>query len=154
MTEILDTDAAHAAIGGFVARCSLLDYRCSQFIARWFCAGQKQKFLSYTLQGMAFAAKRQVIEERLTNWHGNPDALRGALAEMAPVFERRELVTKGILSRRSSGKLCIKSFAGTRFLTGEGEIDIIDVGELAAWSERASELSERLIKLASELSSD
>lgn len=29
---------AHAAIGGFMARCSLLDYRVSQFVARWFCA--------------------------------------------------------------------------------------------------------------------
>ena len=47
--------AAHTAIGGLIARCSLLDYRVSQFIARWFCAHEKQKFLSYTLRAMPFA---------------------------------------------------------------------------------------------------
>lgn len=139
--------AAHAAIGGLIARCSLLDYRVSQFIARWFCAHEKQKFLSYTLRAMPFAEKRQVIEERLTGWHKEPAALRSAMADIAAVFERRNLVASGVLSRRSSGDLCIKSFSGARIISEDGAIDIIDIANLAQWSERASELSERLIAL-------
>jgi hypothetical protein len=140
--------AAHAEIGGFIARCSLLDYRVSQFVARWFCAHEKQKFLSYTLRAMPFAEKRQVIDERLTNWHKDPAALRAATAEIAAVLERRNLVASGVLSRRSSGALCIKSFSAARIISEADAIDIIDIGQLAGWSEQASELSERLIALA------
>jgi hypothetical protein len=139
--------AAHALIGGFIARCSLLDYRASQFMARWFCAHEKQKFLSYTLKAMPFAEKREVIDERLSQWHQDPDALRAAMAEIAALFERRDLVASGVLSRRSSGALCIKSFSGARFISDEGAIDIIDVAELATLSEHASELADRLIAL-------
>lgn len=142
---------AHAAIGGFIARCSLLDYRISQFVARWFCTQEKQKFLSYTLKAMPFAEKRQVIEERLSNWHGDPDALRQAMAGAASIFERRNLVASGVLSRRSSGALCIKSFSGARFLSDPGAIDIIDISQLQGLSERATELSEQLIALGLKL---
>lgn len=149
--EIHEADAemrdAHAAIGGFIARCSLLDYRVSQFMARWFCAQQKQKFLSYTLKAMPFAEKRQVIEERLTNWHKEPEALRVAMTEIAAVLERRNLVASGVLSRRPSGALCIKSFSGARFISDEGAIDIIAIEDLAALSEKASELAERMVAL-------
>lgn len=147
--EIHEADAemraAHTAIGGFIARCSLLDYRVSQFVARWFCTQEKQKFLSYTLKAMPFAEKRQVIEERLVNWHNDAQALRDAMAEISAVLERRNLVANGVLSRRSSGALCIKSFSAARFISEEGAIDIIEIAELPIWSERASELSERLI---------
>jgi hypothetical protein len=150
--DIQEADAemrnAHAEIGGFIARCSLLDYRVSQFIARWFCKQDKQKFLSYTLKAMPFAEKRQVIEERLTNWHKDPIALRGAMAEIAAVLERRNLVASGVLSRRSSGALCIKSFSGARIISDAGAIDIIDIAELPKWSEHARELSERIVGLA------
>jgi hypothetical protein len=150
--DIHEADAemrnAHAAIGGFIARCSLLDYRVSQFIARWFCKQDKQKFLSYTLKAMPFAEKRQVIEERLTNWHKDPATLRGAMAEIAAVLERRNLVANGVLSRRSSGALCIKSFSGARIISDAGAIDIIDISELTIWSEQARELSERIVGLA------
>jgi hypothetical protein len=139
--------AAHAAIGGLIARCALLDYRVSQFMARWFCTHEKQKFLSYTLKAMLFAEKRQVIEERLSGWHSDPAALRAAMAEIAAVLERRNLVASGVLSRRSSGALCVKSFSGARFLSDEGAIDIIAIAELPAWSEKASELAERIIAL-------
>lgn len=149
--EVQQADAqmqvAHTAIGGFIARCSLLDYRVSQFMARWFCSADKQKFLSYTLRAMPFAEKRQVIEERLTRWHKDPESLRAAMAEVAAVLERRNLVANGVLSRRSSGELCIKSFSGARFISDDGAIDIIAVSELVALSEKASELSERLIAL-------
>jgi hypothetical protein len=138
---------AHAAIGGYIARCSLLDYRVSQFMARWFCAHEKQRFLSYTLKAMPFAEKRQVIEERLTNWHNDPAALRAAMAEIASVLERRNLVASGVLSRRSSGALCIKSFSGARIISEAGTIDIIAIAELADWSEKASELAERMVAL-------
>jgi hypothetical protein len=149
--DITEADAemrtAHTAIGGFIARCSLLDYRVSQFIARWFCAHEKQKFLSYTLRAMPFAEKRQVIEERLTGWHKDPAALRTTMAEIAAVLERRNLVASGVLSRRSSGALCIKSFSGARFISEQDAIDIIDLADLTKWSESASELSERMIAL-------
>ena len=143
--------AAHAAIGGFIVRCSLLDYRVSQFMARWFCAHEKQKFLSYTLNAMPFAEKRQVIQERLAKWHKDPAALHTAMAEIAAALERRDLVASGVLSRRASGALCIKSFSGARFISDDGAIDIIDIASLDAWSERASELSERLMTLSRDL---
>jgi hypothetical protein len=150
--DIHEADAemrnAHAEIGGFIARCSLLDYRLSQFIARWFCGQDKQKFLSYTLKAMPFPEKRQVIEERLINWHKDPAALREAMGEIAAVLERRTLVASGVLSRRSSGALCIKSFSGARIISDSGAIDIIDISELAHWSEHARELSERIVGLA------
>jgi hypothetical protein len=142
---------AHAEIGGFIARCSLLDYRVSQFIARWFCGQDKQKFLSYTLKAMPFLEKRQVIEERLTSWHKDPTALRCAMTKISAVLERRTLVASGVLSRRSSGALCIKSFSGARIISDAGAIDIIDIAELPKWSEHARELSERIIALALEL---
>ena len=149
--EIHEADAemraAHAAIGGFIARCSLLDYRVSQFLARWFCTQEKQKFLSYTLKAMSFIEKRQVIEERLVNWHNDAEALRSTMSEISTVLERRNLVANGVLSRRSSGALCIKSFSGARFISEVGAIDIIEISELPVWSERASELAERLIGL-------
>jgi hypothetical protein len=149
--EIAEADAsmrdAHAAIGGFIVRCSLLDYRIAQFIARWFCAQQKQKFLSYTLKAMPFAEKRQIIEERLSEWHADPAALRDTMREVSAVLERRNLVATGVLSRRSSGALCIKSFSGARLISDDGAIDIINVSDLATWSERASELAERLVAL-------
>lgn len=139
---------AHEAIGGFVARCSLLDYRVSQFIARWFASQNKQKFLSYTLKAMPFTEKRQVIDERLTAWHQDPDGLRSAMAEIAAVFERRTLVATGVLSRRSSGTLCIKSFSGARIISDADAVDIVDVADLAGWSEKANELAERLLALS------
>lgn len=142
-----EMNAAHSSIGGFIARCSLLDYRVSQFMARWFCARDKQKFLSYTLKAMSFATKRQVVEERLANWHGEPEALRAAMAEAAAVLERRDLVASGVLSRRASGALCIKSFSGARFISEAGAIDILDIADLDTWSERASELTERVVAL-------
>jgi hypothetical protein len=50
-------------------------------------------------------------------------------------------------TRRSSGALCIKSFSGMRFLSDDGAVDIIDIDDLPSWSEKATELSERLIAL-------
>jgi hypothetical protein len=138
---------AHRSVGGFIARCSLLDYRVSQFVARWFCSHEKQKFLSYTLKAMPFAEKRQIIEERLTRWHRDPEALRAAMREIAAVLERRNLVASGVLSRRTSGALCIKSFSGARFISEPGAIDIINIDDLVAWSEKASELAERMVAL-------
>lgn len=142
---------AHAAMGGFIARCSLLDYRISQFMARWFCTQEKQKFLSYTLKAMPFAEKRQVVEERLSNWHPRPDELANVMNTISSILERRDLVANGVLSRRSSGALCVKSFSGARFITDEGAIDIIDITDLADWSERATEMCEQMIVLGSEL---
>lgn len=143
--DIHESDAtmreAHAAIGGFIARCSLLDYRVSQFMARWFCAHEKQKFLSYTLKAMPFAEKRQVIEERLSKWHDDPAALRTTMAQIAAVLECRNLVASGVLSRRSSGALCVKSFSAARFLLKDGAIDVLDMAEVDESSERATELA-------------
>jgi hypothetical protein len=146
-----EMQAAHTAIGGFIARCSLLDYRVSQFVARWFCSQDRQKFLSYTLKAMPFAEKRQIIEERLIAWHMDPDALRQAMSEIAAVLERRNLVATGVLSKRSSGNLCIKSFSGARIISEPGVIDIIDISDLKKWSERARELGERLGALGANL---
>lgn len=152
-TLVRDTEQAHAIIGGFLARCSALDFRTGQLIARWFCSGDKQKYLSYVLHSMEFDQKRQVVEERLINYHRAPHELRKAVKEAAPIMERRNLITKGLLSTRPGGRYCIKSFSGARFLTGPGEEDIIDVDTLPAWSQRATELADRLVKLGDQLTS-
>lgn len=143
-SEIQD---AHAALGGFVARCSLLEYRISQFMARWFCAGEKQKYLAYTFKAMPLSEKRQVIEERLTGWHDEPEKLRQTMAEISDLFERRNLAVNGVLSRRSSGEMCIKSFSGARYISAKGGIDILNITELEGLSEHASELADRMIAL-------
>lgn len=146
-----EMDSAHARIGGFIVRCSLLDYRVSQFVSRWFCAHDKQKFLSYTLNAMPFSEKRQVIEERLVNWHQDPEALRIAAADIAAVLERRALVANGVLSRNSSGALCIKSFSAAKIISEPNAIDIFAIADLEGWSEKASEITERLITLGNGL---
>jgi hypothetical protein len=138
-------EQAHAAIGGFLVRCSALEFRIGQFIARWFCSNEKQKFLSYVLHSMPFAQKRQVVEERLTAFHPDPEALRSVMEEAASVFERRDLVASGLLSRLRGGDYCIKSFSGARFLSEAGGRDILPIASLAEWSERATRLSDQLV---------
>ncbi len=103
---------------------------------------------------MQFAEKRQIAEERLTAWHADPEALRQAMAEIAAVLERRNLVATGVLAKRSSGDLCIKSFSGARSTSEVGAIDIIDISNLAEWSERARELSEHIGTLGAGLDKD
>ena len=56
-----------------------------------------------------------------------------------------------MVSRRSLGALCIKSFSGARFISHEGAIDIVNIADLAGWSEKASELAERMVALGLEL---
>lgn len=147
-----EVQAAHALIGGFIVRCSALEYRASQMIARWFCNGQKQKYLSYVLHGMSFPQMRQIIEERLTSYHPNPDAIRGAMAEIQPIIERRDLVASGLLSKAYDGSgYLVKSHSGLRYISGADEQDIIAVESLEHWSQQATRLAERLVRLGDEL---
>ena len=147
-----EVTTAHELIGGFIVRCSLLEYRASQLVARWFCAGQKQKYLSYVLHGMSFRQSRQIIEERLTAYHPDPQALRGIMAEIQPLIERRDLVASGLLAKRRDGAgFCVKSHSGLRFLTAAGEEDIVDVGSLAKWSQKATNIADRLVRLGEQL---
>lgn len=143
--EALKVEQAHAAIGGFLVRCSALDFRAGQLIARWFCSDEKQKFLSYVLHSMDFPHKRQVIEERLTNYHSNPEALRQTVEEIATVFERRDLVASGLLSKMRGGEYCIKSFSSARFLSEAAGRDILPVAALPELSEHATRLTEQLV---------
>ena len=71
-----EIEKAHALIGGFIVRCSALEFRASQLIARWFCADTKGKYLSYVLHGMSFTQMQQIIEERLSAYHPEPLATR------------------------------------------------------------------------------
>lgn len=143
--EALRVEQAHAAIGGFLVRCSALDFRVGQLIARWFCSEDKQKYLSYVLHSMAFPQKRQVIEDRLTSYHPEPEALRHTMGEIAGVFERRELVASGLLSKLRGGEYCIKSFSGARFLSEAAGRDILPISALPELSERATRLTEQLV---------
>jgi hypothetical protein len=150
-TTSASTHTAHEYVGAFLVHCSLLEYRASQFVARWFCSEQKQKFLGYTLHGMRLAELRQIIEERLTPYHGTPGEVRETMAEIARVIERRDLVAKGLLTKDVDGDFCIKSFCGLRFLSGPGEIDIIKVSALPEWTDRAKTLAERVVALGQDL---
>lgn len=146
-----EVKSAHSTIGGFIARCSALDYRTGQLIARWFCTGDKQRYLSYVLHSMPFEQKRQIVEERLTRYHASPSDVRAAMKEVAAVIARRDLVASGLLSRFPGGGYCIKSFSGARFLDEPGEEDIIGIEALPEWSERATRLSEQLIAIGDQL---
>lgn len=146
-----EVQSAHSTVGGFIARCSALDYRTGQLIARWFCTGDKQKYLSYVLHSMPFEQKRQIVEERLTRYHPAPEDVRATMTEVAAVIARRDLVASGLLSRFPGGGYCIKSFSGARFLDDPGEEDIIAIDALPEWSERATRLAERLIGIGDQL---
>ena len=143
--EAAKVEEAHAAIGGFLARCPALDFRVAQLIARWFCSGDKQNYLSYVLHGMPFPRKREVVEERLTTYHPNAEALRATLSEIGALFERRDLAATGLLSKLRGGDYCIKSFSGARFLSDAGGKDILPVSTLPELSERATRLAEQIV---------
>ncbi len=147
-----EIEKAHALIGGFIVRCSALEFRASQLIARWFCADTKGKYLSYVLHGMSFTQMQQIIEERLSAYHPEPQTLRDIMAEIRPIIERRDLVASGLLHKAYDGSgYRIKSHSGLRFLTGPGEEDVLVVDSLFEWSQRATRLAERLVRLGDQL---
>lgn len=139
---------AHEAIGYFIVHCSLMDYRAGQLIARWFCSGDNLKYLSYVLHGMSFRDKKLILAERISGYLPIKSELLKVIDEADLIMQRRELVTRGLLSRSREGAYCIKSFSATRFLQGEGEEDILLLSELQGWSDRAKVAGEKLVELA------
>lgn len=139
-------EEAQELVGHFIVHCSLLDYRAGQLIARWFLSDDKLKYLSYVLHPMAFEEKKNVIVERLAEYHTRPHELRAVTEEAGLVMQRRRLVGRGLLST-VEGRFCIKSFSASRFLTMAGEDDIIMIDELPEWSARARLAGERLVEL-------
>lgn len=139
---------AQEIIGHFVVHCSLMDYRAGQFIARWFLDGDKLKYLSYVLHAMDFEEKRNLIAERMIEYFPNQDELRSLAREAELIMQRRNLVTRGLLSA-IDGEFCIKSFSASRFLSASEGDDIIFVARLPDWSARARAVADRFVELSS-----
>ena len=147
-----DPAVAHAIIGAFMVHCSLLEYRVSQLIARWFCTDDKQKYLSYVLHGMTFGQMKPIVVERLARYHPDPSEINAVMSAIEPIIERRNLVTSGLLTRpRGEVGYCVRSFSGGRILTAPDADDIILVNELPQWTQRAIELADSLIELGMQL---
>jgi hypothetical protein len=143
-------EVAHAIVGGFILRCSVLNYRAGQMIAHWFCSDEREKLLSYVTHSIDFAKKKDIVAERLTRYHPAAEELRAAIEEAAEVMRRRDLVASGLLSGPPEGPFFIKSFSAAKFLQGE-ERDVLPVDELPQWSARATALAEEIVRLTDRL---
>lgn len=150
-SELAALDDAHAMIGGFILRCSVLNYRAGQMIAHWFCRDERERQLSYVLHNLDFRQKRDVVIERLSRHHPAAEELMAAMDEAEKIMQRRDLAIHGLLSGPPNGPFLIKSFSAARFLRGEGETDILPVSELEAWSMKATAIAEELVRLADRL---
>jgi hypothetical protein len=144
-------EQAHAVVGGFVLRCSVLNYRVGQMVAHWFCTDEREKFLSYVAHAIDFQKKKDIVAERLTRYHPAADDLRAAMDEADEVMQRRDLVVHGLLSGPPDGPFVIKSFSAARFLRGDGQRDILPVDEIPAWSARALAVMEEIVRLTDRL---
>jgi len=146
--SVRNAEHAQEIIGHFVVHCSLMDYRASQFIARWFLEDDKLKYLSYVLHAMNFEEKRNIIAERMIDYFPNPDDLLSLTGEAELIMQRRNLVTRGLLSTMQ-GEFCIKSFSASKFLSAAEGDDVIMVKELPGWAARARAVAERLVEISS-----
>jgi len=146
--EVMTAEQAHEIIGGFLVRCSLMNYRSGQMIARWFSEDERFKPLGYVMHNLSFSHKKDVVALRLTTGHPEADAVRAVMEEADAIMQRRDLVANGLLSGGPKGSFSIKSHSAARFLMGSGEVDILPVSEIPAWSARAVAASEEIVRLA------
>jgi hypothetical protein len=149
--RVTSAEQAHAIVGGFILRCSVLNYRAGQMIAHWFCTDEREKFLSYVAHSIDFQKKKDIVAERLTTYHPAAADLKSVMEQAAEVMQRRDLVAAGLLSGPPEGPFFIKSFSAARFLRAEGQRDILPVAEIPAWSAKAVALSEDLVRLTDRL---
>jgi hypothetical protein len=146
---LVDTaESAHAVMGGFLARCSLMNYRAAQMIATWFSEDDRFKPLTYVMHDLPFANKRDVVALRLTADHPEADALRAVIEEADRIMQRRDLVAHGLLSSNGGGVFQIKSHSAGKFLRDTEAPDILAIDELRAWSARAVTACEEMLRLA------
>jgi hypothetical protein len=150
-SAVTSIDQAHAIIGGFILRCSVMNYRAGQMIAHWFCTDEREKQLSYVTHNMDFRLKRDIVIERLSRYHPAANELMQAMNEAELIMQRRDLAVQGLLSGPPHGPFYIKSFSAGRFLKGEGETDVLAVAEIPDWSNRVTALSEALVRLTDRL---
>lgn len=149
--HVASIDEAHAVIGGFILRCSLMNYRAGQMIAHWFCTDEREKQLSYVTHNIDFRMKRDIVIERLSRYHPAANELMAAMDTAERIMQRRDLAVHGLLSGPPRGPFFIKSFSAARFLRGENEKDVLPVVEIPQWSTRATAISEELVRLTDRL---
>jgi hypothetical protein len=144
---VSDLDHAYAVVGGFIARCSLMDYRAGQMIARWF-TGEAANFrqLGYVMHDLPFRQKRDVMTARLTAFHPEADALTAVMAEAELIMQRRDLALNGLLGPDRRLGFAIKSHSASRYIL-DGD-DILPVSEIPEWSARAVTATEEIQRLA------
>ena len=97
----LDSDPveqAHAIVGGFILRCSVMNYRAGQMIAHWFCSDEREKTLSYVTHSIDFKQKRDIVVERVSRFHTAAAEMVSVMEEADRVMQRRDLSVHGLLS--------------------------------------------------------
>jgi hypothetical protein len=146
--KIDTTERAHEVIGGFLVRCSLMNYRAAQMIATWFSEDERFKPLTYVMHDLPFANKRDVVALRLTADHPEAEALRTVMREADEIMQRRDLVAQGLLSSNGAGVFTIKSHSASKFLRDTDALDILPVDEIPSWSARAVTVCEEILRLA------
>ena len=144
------TAQAHEAVGAFILRCALMDYRASQFIARWLTRGEPFKFLSNVMHVMDFEERRQILAERIAPLHQASEALVELASEYAAIMRRRAVVTHAILGAGPDGRMHVKTFSALRILD-EGPIDTLCIDDLPEWSRRAVTATGAFVKLSDPL---
>ncbi len=149
--DVTTAEQAHEVVGGFILRCSVMNYRTGQMIAHWFCSDEREKLLSYVVHNIDFKAKRDIVIERVTRYHPAADELVALINDADKVMQRRDLAVHGLLSGAPGGPYSIKSFSAARFLRSDGEHDILPVAELPMWSAKATSISEELVRLTDRL---
>jgi hypothetical protein len=149
--KVTSAEQAHAVVGGFILRCSVLNYRAGQMIAHWFCTDEREKFLSYVAHSIDFQKKKDIVAERLTRYHPAAAELKAAMGAADEVMQRRDLVVGGLLSGPPEGPFFVKSFSAARFLRGEGQRDVLPVAEIPAWSAKAVSISEEIVRLTNRM---
>ena len=141
-------DEPHEVIGRFVVLCSMLDYRLSQLLSRWFSQGSRLKFLSNVIHNIDPERKLEIIAERLSLHHPAGAAVARLMGEIEPVLRRRDLAVHGVLTGLSGGRHGLKNLAAHRALDPGEEGEVLPVEEIPAWSQEAMRLTAEVVKLS------
>lgn len=144
-TVAADYDQAHEVVGRFVLLSSMLDYRLSQLLSRWFSPGTRLKFLSNVVHSIDLDRKLQIIGERLSQRHVAGEEIVALVSAIDAVFQRRELAIHGVLGRMADGRYCLRNLAAHR--AGADVDDALPIDDIPRWSEEAMRLTSEITRL-------
>lgn len=141
-------DVPHEVIGRYIVLCSMLDYRLSQLLSRWFTPKSRLKFLSNVIHSIEPARKREIIRERLSAHHPAGREIIGLIDDVEKVLSRRDLAVHGVLSSTGDGGYVLKNLASHRALSLESDPDQLRVEDIPTWSQEAMRLTSEVVRLS------